>query len=37
MPTVNQLISGGRKQVIQKTKSPALKSCPQRRGVCTRV
>ena len=37
MPTVNQLISGGRKQVIQKTKSPALKSCPQRRGVCTGV
>ena len=37
MPTVNQLISGGRKQVLQKTKSPALKSCPQRRGVCTRV
>lgn len=37
MPTVNQLISGGRKKVIQKTKSPALKSCPQRRGVCTRV
>ena len=37
MPTVNQLISGGRKQVIQKTESPALKSCPQRRGVCTRV
>ena len=37
MPTVNQLISVGRKKVIQKTKSPALKSCPQRRGVCTRV
>ena len=37
MPKVNQLISGGRKQVLQKTKSPALKSCPQRRGVCTRV
>ena len=37
MPTVNQLISGGRKQVLQKTKSPALKGCPQRRGVCTRI
>ena len=35
MPTVNQLISGGRKQVIQKTKSPALKSCPQRTRVYT--
>ncbi len=37
MPTINQLITDGRKKVIQKTKSPALKSCPQRRGVCTRV
>ncbi|MDR3275166.1 MAG: 30S ribosomal protein S12 [Endomicrobium sp.] len=37
MPTINQLISGGRKDVIRKTKSPALKNCPQRRGVCTRV
>lgn len=37
MPTINQLIK--RERVIQKnqTKSPALKSCPQRRGVCTRV
>jgi small subunit ribosomal protein S12 len=31
------LITDGRKKVTQKTKSPALKSCPQRRGVCTRV
>lgn len=37
MPTVNQLIKEGRSKVIQKTKSPALKNCPQRRGVCTRV
>lgn len=37
MPTINQLIFKGRKQSIRKTKSPALKSCPQRRGVCTRV
>ncbi len=37
MPTINQLIRKGRKKVTSKTKSPALKSCPQRRGVCTRV
>lgn len=37
MPTINQLIAHGRKDVIRKTKSPALKNCPQRRGVCTRV
>ncbi|MDR3253645.1 MAG: 30S ribosomal protein S12 [Endomicrobium sp.] len=37
MPTINQLISDGRKDIIRKTKSPALKNCPQRRGVCTRV
>lgn len=37
MPTISQLIRQGRKQVINKTKSPALKMCPQRRGVCTRV
>ncbi|MFZ4404119.1 MAG: 30S ribosomal protein S12 [Pseudobdellovibrionaceae bacterium] len=37
MPTINQLIKSER--IVQKnqTKSPALKSCPQRRGVCTRV
>lgn len=37
MPTVNQLVRKGRKKIIRKTKSPALTSCPQRRGVCTRV
>ncbi|MDR2708536.1 MAG: 30S ribosomal protein S12 [Elusimicrobiota bacterium] len=37
MPTINQLIATGRKETTKKTKSPALKDCPQRRGVCTRV
>jgi len=37
MPTINQLIADGRKDLIRKTKAPALKNCPQRRGVCTRV
>jgi small subunit ribosomal protein S12 len=37
MPTIQQLIRSERQQAQQKTKSPALKSCPQRRGVCTRV
>ena len=37
MPTINQLIRKGRKMVTKKTKSPALESCPQKRGVCTRV
>ena len=37
MPTINQLIRKERKKVIKKSKSPALVSCPQRRGVCTRV
>ena len=37
MPTIQQLIRSGRKTIKTKTKSPALKSCPQRRGVCTRV
>jgi small subunit ribosomal protein S12 len=37
MPTIQQLIRSERQQTQQKTKSPALKSCPQRRGVCTRV
>jgi small subunit ribosomal protein S12 len=37
MPTIQQLISSKRKRIIKKTKSPALKECPQRRGVCTRV
>ena len=37
MPTIQQLIRFQRKSEIKKTKSPALKACPQRRGVCTRV
>jgi len=37
MPTIQQLIRSERQKAKQKTKSPALKSCPQRRGVCTRV
>lgn len=37
MPTIAQLIRKGRKAVTKKTKSPALQSCPQRRGVCVRV
>ena len=37
MPTINQLIRKGRHDKYIKTKSPALVSCPQRRGVCTRV
>lgn len=37
MPTINQLIRIGRKKVKRKTKSPALKASPQRRGVCVRV
>jgi small subunit ribosomal protein S12 len=37
MPTINQLIRKGRKVTSKKTKAPALESCPQKRGVCTRV
>jgi small subunit ribosomal protein S12 len=37
MPTINQLIRKGRTEVLYKSKSPALDSCPQKRGVCTRV
>jgi small subunit ribosomal protein S12 len=37
MPTINQLIRKGRTSVRNKTKSPALEGCPQKRGVCTRV
>lgn len=37
MPTIAQLIKNGRKKVEKKTKSPALKNCPQKRGVCVRV
>ena len=37
MPTLSQLIRHGRRRVRAKTGAPALKSCPQKRGVCTRV
>src|ERR1700748_3777710 len=37
MPTINQLIRKQRESQKSRTKSPALTSCPQRRGVCTRV
>jgi small subunit ribosomal protein S12 len=37
MPTINQLVRKGRSMPARKSKSPALKACPQRRGVCTRV
>lgn len=37
MPTINQLVRSGRNKLKTKSKSPALKNCPQRRGVCTRV
>ena len=37
MPTIQQLIRSERTRIKSKTKSPALKACPQRRGVCTRV
>ncbi len=37
MPTINQLVRKGRKQTTYGSKSPALKRCPQRRGVCLLV
>jgi small subunit ribosomal protein S12 len=37
MPTINQLIRKGRGRVGKKSNTPALKQCPQKRGVCTRV
>jgi small subunit ribosomal protein S12 len=37
MPTINQLIRSERKMKKQRSSSPALKKCPQKRGVCTRV
>jgi len=37
VPTINQLVRKGRTLASSKTKSPALKSCPQKRGVCIRV
>ena len=37
MPTIQQLVRKGRTVLVEKSKSPALDSCPQRRGVCVRV
>jgi small subunit ribosomal protein S12 len=37
MPTLQQLIRFGRKRFLKKTKVPALKNCPQRRGICIKV
>nr|YP_009393782.1 ribosomal protein S12 [Caloglossa beccarii]ARW62344.1 ribosomal protein S12 [Caloglossa beccarii] len=37
MPTIQQLVRSERQKDYKKTKSPALKYCPQKRGVCTRV
>ena len=37
MPTLNQLVRKGRTRIVNKTGAPALKSAPQKRGVCTRV
>ncbi|MBK8391182.1 MAG: 30S ribosomal protein S12 [Saprospiraceae bacterium] len=37
MPTINQLVKKGRLQIEAKSKARALDSCPQKRGVCTRV
>jgi small subunit ribosomal protein S12 len=37
MPTINQLVRKGRKKIAKKGTAPALKRCPQKRGVCTRV
>ena len=37
MPTISQLVKKGRAKTIKKSKSAALNSCPQKRGVCTRV
>ena len=37
MPTIQQVVRKGRRKQTEKSKSPSLDSCPQRRGVCTRV
>jgi len=37
LPTINQLVRKGRKQVKSRSKTVALEQCPQKRGVCTRV
>ena len=37
MPTIGQLVRKGRERQVKKSTAPALKNCPQKRGVCTRV
>jgi len=37
LPTISQLVRKGRRRIEEKKKTPALSSCPQKRGVCTRV
>lgn len=37
MPTINQLVRFGRKKKVRRRKSPALKRCPQKRGVCMQL
>ncbi len=37
MPTINQLVRKGRKQVKRRSKAPVLDACPQKRGVCLQV
>ena len=37
MPTINQLVRSKRSKQLKRNKVPALESCPQKRGVCTRV
>ena len=37
MPTINQLVRSARSKQLKRNKVPALESCPQKRGVCTRV
>src|SRR5664279_577179 len=37
MPTINQLVRKPRKPLVNRNKVPAMESCPQKRGVCTRV
>jgi small subunit ribosomal protein S12 len=37
MPTISQMVRKGRDELIKKSTAPALKECPQKRGVCTRV
>lgn len=37
MPTINQLVRKSRRPQVKKSKVPAMESCPQKKGVCTRV